>query len=165
MEKLTSLNERTKENISGSKQSTAWAKNQNILNELGESENGNLTYKGQPIGRSAKIKYLAQNEWFAVGTSGAGIGVNIFLADEHVLPYGTEIKSIYIYPNDNTLEHGVHINALSAYDEHTYSASWGVISYSTANVPWLANIWSIEDTPVVAMLQNQECMISIEYYI
>lgn len=49
MEKLSSLNEKRREQLSPIKQSTAYAKNQATLNKLGE-ENGNLTFDGKPVG-------------------------------------------------------------------------------------------------------------------
>ena len=38
------------EKLSSLKESSAWAKNQNVLNSLSEDANGNLLYKGKKFG-------------------------------------------------------------------------------------------------------------------
>lgn len=60
MEKMTTLNERTRTRIDGMKQSTAWSDNQEVLNKIDENENGELTYKGKPIGETP-VKTLPLN--------------------------------------------------------------------------------------------------------
>lgn len=60
MEKLVTLSEKKTENVNSLKQSSALAKNQKILDEIGEDFLGNLTYKGKPIGETP-VKTLPLN--------------------------------------------------------------------------------------------------------
>lgn len=49
MEKLSSLNEKRREQLAPLKESTAYSKNKATLDKIGEDENG-LTFNGKPVG-------------------------------------------------------------------------------------------------------------------
>lgn len=63
MEVLSTLNESEVEVLDTLKESTNKQKNQEVLNNLGENENGNLTYKGRPVGATTPVMVEALDDY------------------------------------------------------------------------------------------------------
>ncbi len=100
MEKLTSLNENNKTQVSSIKQSPLWAKNQAVLNGLSETYNGFLAYKGLPV--SSEASRLTQ-EFFSGAVLIDKVDNNTFRLYTYeygAINEGSEIKAIRIRRTD-----------------------------------------------------------------
>ena len=152
MEKLSSLHERTKENMGNAKQSTAWAKNQNVLNNLGESSDGKLTYKGEAVseGKTQTI-FGVTNEWFLASANGENLVSLYFLSD---MFENKKIKNFYLTINGYRVE----LKNLPAYNALPYIINMDRVVRSNDNE--LLHVVTLycpsEDLEIIDALKNSE---------
>ena len=152
MEKLSSLHERTKENMGNAKQSTAWAKNQNVLNNLGESSDGKLTYKGEVVseGKTQTI-FGVTTDWFLPSSNVANAVSLYFLSD---MFENKKIKNFYLTINGYRVE----LRNLPAYNERPYIINMDTITRSNYNnLLHVVTLYCPEgDVEIIDALMNTE---------
>lgn len=95
MDRITTLKEKSVISLSSLRESTAPAKNQSVLNNLGENADGNLTYKGEVVGGVESKIQMAE---FIVDDSNATIHTQdgAIITVEANIPVNARVKKIEI---------------------------------------------------------------------
>lgn len=111
MEMLSSLTENVVEQKDTLKESTAPQKNQSVLDNLGENEDGDLTYKGEVIGETAEkpLILIEPKDDYVTGKIHADI-TNCITIETSMLPQNARVKKIKI-PS-------INFDAFEATDEY-----------------------------------------------
>lgn len=143
--------------------------NANVLINIGENENGNLTYKGEEIkGGSgerptAEITVDAYNANTLIITEGYNHDIALFVSSDMNIPEGSEIADVKFTYGDYR---EISIKELYVVDSMPYFYTMGK-SFETGNGTFVASICyggSIFGTIIQALNSYEAVSVQVHYY-
>ena len=115
MERITTLKEKSVVSLSSLRESTAPAKNQSVLNNLGENADGNLTYKGEVVGGVESKIQVAE---FSIDDSEAAVRVytDKVMTIEADLPENARVKRIELLDETYGINEYVNLEDMTCFN-------------------------------------------------